>query len=190
MASAIEQVTEFRDIVETTIAGSLEGQIGTWPDMHEYAKVHDFSYVSVDPTDARISTVGLGPEHRWGIVSDHQRIGKYTGSIALVSLGGKEDSLVRRVDIKSPMGAFLSIDSERELVEVDELDLALNWARSPHLFPRNIMLLGRLSPAEQEKVSAEYTRLEHDAAELQADLEAIRLSRFRSARNASRHFIR
>jgi hypothetical protein len=190
MSNPAEQIAEFRDIVETVIANNVEGQYGKWVGIHEQAQAQGLEYVSVSPTSSRPITVGLGPEHRWAMVSNNQRIGGYIGSVALLSLEGRDETLTRRVTIESAMGPFFGIESQRELSEPDELDLALSWARSPHLYPRNLKALSALTPGEKTKVTAEKVQLQKSAEELQKSLNAIRDARYRSSLHLDRRYLR
>jgi hypothetical protein len=175
MSNAAEQVTQFREVVETAIENSIYSHPGEWPAMN-YVEINKLQYMSVNPKDIRLSSIGSGSEHRWGIVSRLQPIDRYMGRVALVSLEGLDEMLIRRVNINSPRGPFFVIESERELADMSELDLALNWARSPDHYPRNLVALGELTSREQEKVALQHADLSRAAIDPSYETMAIRRS--------------
>jgi hypothetical protein len=172
-------VAEFRDTIERSIENTNKTALGERPDKRKYAKTGDLHFVSVSKSDMRLSVVGLGPEHRWACVRSDFRINRYSGHLAIVSLEGTEDSLLRRVAIKSPMQGF-EIDNEKLLDEESVIKSALDWARSPNVYADNLEGLAKLGLYEEYAIESEYGQIAEEQRKLEADLEAIHNAHRRS----------
>ena len=80
---------------------------------------------------------------------------QYGGAIILRSHGGVVDTLQREVNVKSPwMSHLVRIATSRTLDTVEDLQLAVEYARSPHLNAEALQALGVLT-VEEEASQAE-----------------------------------
>jgi hypothetical protein len=172
MPSPEANVQAFRNIVEEAIEQNVRGKRYSWSGMHESAEYGGMSYVSVDPHHARPAAMGLHEEHVWGIVQPRRRVGRYVGDLAVISLAGEDATLRRRWDIHTPL-QMIHAGTERELREPSEVHAAVDWATSPHIKGRSIEGIAALSEEELARVAGSYALAEHDAGELEADLQAM-----------------
>lgn len=192
MAAPHANVEAFRNIVDTTIAQNVRnaGNV-SWPSMYEVAEVGGLTFVSVNKGKIRPLAVGIhDAEHSWGIVQQRRRVGQYTGELAIVSLLGHEDTLVRRWEIDSPMGPMCSVASKRELIDPAHIEAAVSWATSPHLNGAALETLGELLPEEETSIAERMARMGEDAAELDVDLREMEEARRRAWQEAPFIFIR
>lgn len=186
MATPGENVHAFRNIVDETIAQSIRGAGNvSWPSMHEVAEVGGLTFVSVGKDRPRPMAIGLhDAEHSWGIIQSRTRVGKYAGELAMVSLAGKDDSLIRSWDMRSPMGPMCSVASQREITDPAHIEAAASWALSPHLKGSVLETLGELLPEEETSIAARMAKMGENAAELEADLIKLEEARRRAWQEA------
>lgn len=134
--------------------------------------VHGLHFISVDGDNGRDNVVGMGPEHRWAVMQPTIRVGEYIGRVALVSVDGHAESLFRNWSFRTS-SEFLPIVSSREYTDDESLNLALDWVRSPHVYPENLQALAALNATETITVARKFAQDNAAAAELEEDLRRL-----------------
>lgn len=164
MASNREMVGEFKDIVDKVIAHNKPGQTQLrlrGQQLRPQApsvKLGDVEFMSAARGLSRTIWLGRRAEHVWGLAVRNQAVDQYRGSLAIVAIKGNGSSLIRGWDIDSPFSHIGGIRTERQLTDDKEIQLALEYARAPHLCPDNLLKLGELTVAETTFVSETMTR--------------------------------
>ncbi len=171
-------VTEFREIADSVISNQVaENSSGTglrrsWPGIDTEARAYGLTFVSIPAGKGRPTRFDLRQEHAWGISLDRKvMVGKHVGHFALISFADMQQSLIRDITFSSAM-VPLSVHSRKELGG-EEVELAVAWAKSPHLQTEALEALCTLSADEQQTVDAQLASLAISRAELDEDLQAI-----------------
>ncbi|MCA9334418.1 hypothetical protein KC963_05200, partial [Candidatus Saccharibacteria bacterium] len=118
------------------------------------------------------SFFGLDHAHIWGIGSTGFTVLNGPASMAVVSVEGYEEGLIRRVSVDSHF-AGITADTERRLETAEELDDALRWASRPHMAHDELARLAILMPSEVETVQEELASLEQGMRQLVNELAEI-----------------
>ena len=172
MPNISPRVQEFRSIPEEVVRQQVATNIGEnasfkrrWIGMEREAVAFGMRFVVLDPTAARSTQFIQTTEKLWGVGLDSpiSMLGR-AARFAVQSVADKPQSLIRRVSFEGAI-PLTAVTSDRELPEQD-LDLALNWARSPHLHPNILSYLCELTADETNAVEAAFERNAVDLADL------------------------
>lgn len=171
------KVKKFRDVVDRALDGNVR-RIESGPsrpisilNYRHVACVAGLTYVSLDRSGARPSYFGMNEEHMWGVGTDEIRLFHRQAYMAVVSIEGVDDSLLRRISVQG--GLQQTTDTVLRLDTDEQLEDALSWAESPQLSYDAFCRLAMLQPAEEAVIESGLERLDESARQLHADLEAI-----------------
>lgn len=174
-----EIVNEFRSIVDGVIGRKVEqAKNRSWLGMREEASINGLYFVSVQKNAGRLSIFGLGSDYTWGVGTKINPEARWTSPyhFAITSELHLPDTLVRRRSFASAMKAF-SVDTYKIMYDSEELELALDWVKSPYL--TDFGKLAILEPWESESVEEQQRGLSKSQASLEADLAKLAQARRR-----------
>lgn len=173
-----EIVTNFRNVVERVIdeqAERAKAENHAWPDVDKIAAIGGITFMKLGPEDGGLTLLRSDKERTWVASTNYSMRRQRIGTVALISLASKPDSLVRHWSFESSKGSGLfAITSDKLLTRKADLRAALDWINSPHLHPDALRGLATLSEDEHERVSKELQQDAAEAAETQAGLERLR----------------
>lgn len=181
MSRQEEIVTEFREGVDFIIQQQREaGQKGRLRQSGygTGTKISGLTFGSYSKMAGRPSTFGLGSEHVWGVGTEKLRLDSLalSGYLAITSVLEVPDKLFRRWSFDSAMQA-INIDCEKPIEDVELMEGALRWIRSPHFEQDTLNELAALTDEEIANVTARAGELRTSQHELQKDLESIARAR-------------
>lgn len=174
MASNAEMVAEFREIVDGMVVQAEDAPMH-WDrrGKGEMFESHGMIFTSVDGSEGRYSNFPFYKERIWGAsLAKKQQTDRFTGSIALISVCGQDEQLTRFWSFDTGM-QLIHEDTEKVLNEADQIEAALNWVKSPHIYPDTLKELGILDPEEIEKVTPRLDSIAQRAASMHEDLARI-----------------
>jgi hypothetical protein len=173
MSQNHELVNAFRETVDRVIQVQVE-QAGnvSWPDMHLTASVGELLFTSVDANHGRSKVIGIAADHQWAVVIPKIRIGDYAGNLALVSADRDSQALFRNFALDDSPLKF-GPDITRRHNEMDDIEAAVQWARSPHLYAGNLQRFVTLEQHEVVILDEQRAVQEEHMAQLERDLEHI-----------------
>jgi hypothetical protein len=192
MSERTEKVHEFRGVIEAVLAANtrrIESGPGRPVGITSYkkeARFDNLTYTSLDQRDARLNAFGFSESHLWGVASPLRILGR-TAFMSIHSTEDRDDSLFRRFTINSAKAMF-PVDTQIELDGTNQIDDAVNWARTPHLSDDAFSRLAVIQPDEIEAIQPRLEELAQSQAELQEALDALDKNR-RQAEIDSRDII-
>lgn len=184
MASNAEMVAEFREIVDGMVVQAEDAPLQWYRrGMGDVLESHGMIFTSVDGNEERCSNFPFYKERIWGASpAKNQQTDRFTGSIALISVSGQDEQLTRFWSFDTGLQS-IHVGTEKVLNEADQIEAALNWVKSPHIYPDTLKELGILDPEEIEKVTPRLGSIVQQAASMHEDLARIAARRRRPMPN-------
>lgn len=190
MAANQELVGEFRQIVDSVIQQQVDycnglngGLLRSWPKYDKTVNANGMLFVSLDGDDGRYSHIPYSREHIWGVApSEEQKLGSYTGHLAIVSFDNKEEELFRSWSFDSAMNG-IDVSTVKGITEITDLEDILDWVKSPHLFSGNLARSAQLEPDEITQTDSRLHQLAERRAALDVGLDNLARQRRRPMPN-------
>lgn len=148
--SQMSPIERFQGVVDVVLQSQIDDcnkRKVSWPDRDRIVRHGLITY-------ERFEADGPKPWHMIAsevggraITASNQHVNRYGGSLTLISPEDDTEKLIREWTFGETLA--LSIHTAKEITKPDQLEMAADWAASPHMYPLKLVELGRLTGEER-----------------------------------------